>query len=903
MKGSFRLRLYRILKLHRGEERKTFIFLWLQVFLSASLGLLSSGIDPLYLKHDTGTIELFLLELFAPAGGWIGSSEPNVQLIPFLLLLGAVLLVCAGFVYSGFTDRSNKVVVFSWTVLSVILVCLASFIFWVVDYYGKPIPPIFSLLYTWRFVAGVFLLLIFWDLAQVYFDARQAKRLFPLMFGAGALGYAGGSLLVSPFAIMNALGAVFFFSAGFCIVSLYLCWKIRAGFQVVSPPRYREKTLKEEISEGLTILRENVFLRNLLFSTAVFGIAAGMIMVGYHAIIDTSIKTLSGAAGLMAFQRALATILEAVIVTQVLSQTRLGGALRIGIIIRIALLGIGLLAYLVSMIGVADFTRQIAMALLSPAVIASYAVLPSRFRGRVMALNTMVVAPAGMGIAALGILVFSGSMNLRVFLAFVAVALGIRLMSNQLVSRSYLHHLRNGFDRGQGFSASLVNSLGYVFIDETIIEQIVKDLSASDPSIQRYVWKILASGVKGKAEYEILKKYRPQPGSPPWSIWLVLAGRYDYRSISDEAEQAFTSNDQWVRLNARAAMMEGKADQVMAPQFKPEQGVLGKEDIEILEAMMLAKISPLVAVEAIWKNLAVETKRDLLHLFGRYPEEIPGLLPILADAAQDEALIPAVLSSLEGVDSIEPLFLMDCFENIPEKLRFDVVEYLSGVNSPKIGSFLTERFLHLSEVFVSQDQSGWKDSLRRQQTWRDSRNRELISFALALLRAPIKIDAEVREAGSRCAGEGIKTAACLYRGWRNGVVKTKDPCISLFSRFMGKQIEELVQLVLSCSGLSLKSAEERKLLHGSISDNGFSLPFIKGRILEVVESCLSKDVAVFAAAFLEDLSDAERDLRVFPFIRGFYITFRDLIELWFEDYSGEPGNPDRLLVEYFHTII
>ena len=565
MTGNLRLRFYRILKLHRGEERKTFVFLGLQVALSVSIGLLSSGIDPLYLKHETGAFELLLLDVFSPAGGWIGASEPNVQLIPFLLLLGAVLLICAGVVYAGFTDRSNKIVLFSWVVFIAILVCLASFVVWIMDYYGSQVPAIFSLLYTWRFVAGVLLLMIFWDLAQVYFDARQAKRLFPIIFGAGALGYAGGSLLVSPFAVAGALGAVFFLAAGCCLVSLFLCRKIRTGFRVVSPPRYREKTVKEEIVEGFDVLQKNVFLKNLLLSTVIFGIAAGLVMVGYHAFIDTSIQTLSGAAGIMAFQRALATILEAVIVTQVLSQTRLGGASRKGIIVKAVFLGFGLIAYLVSMVGVADFTRQIAMALLSPAVIASYAVLPSRFRGRVMALNTMVIAPAGMGAAALAVLVFSGSLNVRIFLSLIVVALGARLLSNQFVSRSYLRNLRNEYSRGQGFSAVLADEFGNVFSDETMLESMTKDLSSAEPSICRYAWHRLTARVSSKADYEVLVKYRPETGSPAWPLWLTLAGKYDYDSVAEEVEQALTSDDRLVRLNALAAMIAGGGIRVSLP--------------------------------------------------------------------------------------------------------------------------------------------------------------------------------------------------------------------------------------------------------------------------------------------------------------------------------------------------
>jgi len=902
MIGGIRLRLYKVLKLHRGEERKTLLFLLIHLCLSASLGLLSSAIDPLYLKHRTGNIEFFLLRYFEPSGSWIEAADPNVRLIPFLLLFGAVLLVCIGIVYSGFTDRSDKALLFSRTMVSVVTVCLVSFVLWLLDRFDKPVPLMFSLLYTWRFVAGVFLLMIFWDLAQVYFDARQAKRLFPLMFASGAVGYAGGSILVSPFAAVEALGVVFFLAMGFCVASDYLLRKVRQGFCVVSPPRYREKTLKAEISQGFDILRENEFLRNLLLSTALFGIAAGFIMMTYHAVIDRAIRSLSGAAGFMAFQRAVATILEAVIVTQVLSQTRPGGASGKGILIKAVLLSFGLVAYVASMIGVADFTRQIAMALLSPAVLTSYAVLSSWFRGRATAINTLVVAPAGMGAAALFVLVLSGRLNLHIFIGIVILALILRLLSNNLVSRSYLRHLRRGFEAEHDPAASLTGVMEEVLGDEVTLKKLLEALSSSEPPVCRYVWKTLASRVRGQADFSVLARYRPDEDSPAWPDWLVLAGRYDYPSIREETRRALESHNRSVRISARAAAFAGGAS--FPALDPPVDGILTGDMTETLEAvLMVPGMSAEQYLEPLWEKLSLEGRRDVLIILSKYPREVNDFVPLLGRAVSEEVLLPSVLSCLERARNVEPEFLIQHFNTLPRKFRADVITYLSEVQSADISRFLSKRFLARAVEFITPDQAGWQDSLTRQKTWYRYSNNELLSLALALLRSPVRIAPEVKEMGLLCEEEGIKTAACLYRAWRNGKTETVDPCFSLVDRMMKNHIEGLVRLVAACAGLGLTSVDQRELLHGTVSDIGFTSCFMRGKVLEAIESCLPRRTADFIAAFLEDLTEEERELRIFSCIRGFYISFRDLISLWYEAPPGDEGAAEDMVIEHFYSVL
>jgi len=115
-------------------------------------------------------------------------------------------------------------------------------------------------LYFWSGVFGLVLVAEFWLLANDLFDAREAKRLFPII-GAGAIlgGLAGGAVpgwLAKPLGAGNLLYIV----AAELVLSAFLshlAWKRRR------PEVQREvkEAPQPKLAEGLAILRKNRYVR------------------------------------------------------------------------------------------------------------------------------------------------------------------------------------------------------------------------------------------------------------------------------------------------------------------------------------------------------------------------------------------------------------------------------------------------------------------------------------------------------------------------------------------------------------------------------------------------------------------------------------------------------------------
>ena len=115
-------------------------------------------------------------------------------------------------------------------------------------------------LYFWSSVFGLILVAEFWLLANDLFDAREAKRLFPII-GAGAIlgGFVGGALsgwLAKPLGTYNLLYLV---AAGLVAASVlsHLAWQRRRP----EVQREAREAPPARFAEGLAILRRNRYVR------------------------------------------------------------------------------------------------------------------------------------------------------------------------------------------------------------------------------------------------------------------------------------------------------------------------------------------------------------------------------------------------------------------------------------------------------------------------------------------------------------------------------------------------------------------------------------------------------------------------------------------------------------------
>lgn len=138
-------------------------------------------------------------------------------------------------------------------------------------------------LYFWSSIFGLVLVAEFWLLANDLFDAREAKRLFPLI-GAGAIlgGLCGGALasgLAKPLGTYNLLYLV---AAGLVTASLlsHLAWRHRrpeVGHELkeAPPPRF---------AAGLAILRRNRYVRLIAMMLVCMTVAYTIVQWQYKGI-------------------------------------------------------------------------------------------------------------------------------------------------------------------------------------------------------------------------------------------------------------------------------------------------------------------------------------------------------------------------------------------------------------------------------------------------------------------------------------------------------------------------------------------------------------------------------------------------------------------------------------------
>jgi ATP/ADP translocase len=164
--------------------------------------------------------------------------------------------VVAGFVVSAFTRwtdgvRRDRLMLVTNGLIAVTLVAMAPGL-------RAGWPWLTWALYFWSAVFGLIIVAEFWLLANDLFNAREAKRLFPLI-GAGAIlgGVVGGAL---PGWLAKSLGSanmLYIVGVELLLASLtaHLAWRRRPA--EVEPTARRSPSF----AQGLTLLRRNSYLR------------------------------------------------------------------------------------------------------------------------------------------------------------------------------------------------------------------------------------------------------------------------------------------------------------------------------------------------------------------------------------------------------------------------------------------------------------------------------------------------------------------------------------------------------------------------------------------------------------------------------------------------------------------
>jgi MFS family permease len=878
---ALRLTVSKALKIYRGEESRTLSFFLLHVLLSLLIGMISTVVDPLFIKHSSG-----------------GAS--------FLLYgLSAVLLGSLGILYAGITDRYDKRKVFTMVLYISFGVCFAGSVLLLLQDFVVEIPFLFPGLFIWRFIIGIILLMVFWDLAPFYFDARQGKRLFPLLAMGGAVGYSGGSFIVAPLALIFPFGVQLFIIALLTLFCAAGFRYIRRTYPILDSPRYREKSVASEVKEGFRVFRANSFLRAVGWNTIIFGLFSGLIIFTYNSVVNARSATGADAAGFMGLQRAGATILQAVVLTKVMSQSVLGGRHKKELATKIFFFILGIAAFAVSMVGVADFTRQIEIALMSPAAMAAFAFLPSRYRGRVMVLNNLVVAPLGILLASIFVFALSSFVNPLWFIYPIGALMAARLVFNFILNRRYMALLSESLLSESRLNlARIEENTGSILRNEDLLRRLHGEMDKQSMSVRVFVIGRLAKSAETFEDINRLEPFFMDPSESLQALWIGTLARIQYDRYEMEIRNGMESPFREVRTVSRLAVLRylqktGKTEEFSAiigefrEKFETALSTGSSEEFEeALELLLRLELETGKSIiEPDWAAMGDEKKRIFLRALGRNPNA--HYFPLLVDKLQDETYRSLAVAGLKKMD--EALLL----NNKGIWADFSFREKLC----------LLREFKDSHRVFTRDESSDLVRAMIRRENGSDKepegtlevlhrRGRDLIEAALLVLSDTAPIPGDL----SGLAEEEKERFTSLYPYLFLLMLNSSgqgEKAYPLLQKMVNEQLKDLSLLVLCLSSLGFAKVEDRVFAGSICRELGDRTAIAQQNALEFIETKIAGPAKMFLLLYFENLTPEEKRIRLKPLLKNTPLNYKRGIALWHGYFSRAE---DKIAEEIFASF-
>ena len=882
--NTFRLKIYALIGLHRGEEQRVLAFLGLQLIISIIIGLLSTGIDSMFLEHDLDVYEQNFVSIVEETFEIEPSAAGQGQLSAALLSVSAIILMIGGFWYAGFTDRIDKRKI---GLVGVAVFSLVSLVFGlgiIIDKGGVSVPFLYSAMYIFRFLAGIFLLVTFWDTVNLFFDPRESRRLFPLVAIGGSLGYAVGCLLVIPIELLFSTQWVLFFTAALGIVVFISFKRLQNKYIIVTAPRYRNTSGFKEIREGLVQMARNPFLRVVAVSTIIFGLLSGLVMFGYNSIVS-ELGTKNASVSFIALQRAGVTLLQAFIITRLMSQTGVGKkSLKEGIILQSIVLFLGFVVYAFSMVAIADFTRQVEIALMSPAFLSSLMVIPIRYRGRAMSLNNLVVAPLGMAIASIAVYLLKTRIALSILIYPLVFLLLLRFAFNFIVSKQYLRYIRESFSRKQRIP--LENILEQdVFKNKEILQSLMKSASSEDKSLKALIWGKLADKAVKKEDFYFLNTWKPEETDVMYASWLYTAGRLDYQNNIEHIQNGKNSAISEIRLAAREILSQNDAGELKKIREHSKQILSGEESGKYEETEILFRLKDddfFKWLEKNWSKVSENHHKPLFSILRKHPECFSKKM--FEQVLHGKTLEPGLLRKYASMHDVHPDELSAVYDGLSE--TNSKKEFLHGVsarNDEELDNWMVQKLTSSLNDLISSEQNTWHPSMRRQLVWSGEGNQVLITLSSLILKRNYPHTAQFTDLIEKARKEMIKTICCVYLAYIDSLHLKESRYYPLLEKWFGRDIKELLQQLLLISAFSLKLADHRFAIRAIAKGIGGETIMSIRRHHDEIIGLLDPAVRAIFLSLTEDSSFDERAVNLKRFVRGFYISFKELVSIYEEE--------------------
>jgi len=868
--ASLRLWLSGAMKIHRGEESRVAAFFLLHFVLSVVIGMISTVVDPLIVSGGT-------------------TSESII-----LYVLAALVLLGVGLLYAGITDRIDKRRLFGFSLMVSSGFCFLVGLLLLFHDYVLHLPSfvytlfvwLFVSLFVWRFVMGIILLLIFWDLAPFYFNGRQGKRIFPLLATGGAVGYSTGALVVLPLSHFLPLSFRFLVIALVTLLGLLTLRFIRSHYSLLDSPRYRRNSVRAEIQEGVQSLVANSFLRAVAWNTFVFGMVAGLIILSYNSIIGERIQGSGTTAGIMGFQRAGASLLQAVVLTKVMSQSALGSSHTKELAKQLFFFTLGVVAFAVSMVGVADFTRQIEIALMSPAAMAAFAFLPTQYRGRVMVLNNIVVASLGILAGSLVVLALSRYVDALWFIYPIAVLMVVRLVLSFVLNRRYVTLLAESLVSNNRLNLKrLEENTGSILSDPELCSRLLSATKSQNPSTQVYVIGRLAESAQTAEDIERIEPFFSIAGADRAelaALRIECLARVDVEHYSSEITQATSSKHADVRIAGRLALLYNtyrhdelnlftKEKERLQAEFAQGAGLNPEGFRELSELLLRVEVKTGHAIVEVDLNtmnaMNSESQAIFVSVLADHPS--PHHCALLLQLIHVEPFQSLAVKGLKGIP--EPFLLTrtsELFElSLPQTLH--VLQDLRDTH-PTLIRHLAETLLTelLSTALLAPDIKNDLSTVEPALSLLHRSGEAVRVSALQVLSDATGIPAALQHQAASAVGvlsELFPDLLHLRYIWLPSVGSRYSP---LLRKLIDEQLRQLAVLILSLNSLARANESQRATSYAICSELARPNTSPRQSALEFIETAVENPTKRYILLFFEPLTDAEKRVRLRPVFRN-----------------------------------
>lgn len=618
-----------------------------------------------------------------------------------------------------------------------------------------------------------------------------------------------------------------------------------------------------EVREGVSIFWHNPFLRVVGWNTILFGVLAGLIVFTYNAIVTARTAGTEEAAELIGLQRAVVSILQATVFTKVMSQSAVGGRSRSSLIQQSAFLLLGTIAFAISMVGVADFTRQIEVALMSPAAIAAFAFLPARYRGRVMVLNNLGAVAVGIIISTTAVATIAPFVDPLWFVYPIAALMLARIVFGVFLNRRYTALLSQDIVSERKFNLSKIDeNAGNILRNEDLFSRIAAEIDQQSESVRVFVLGRLARAVETPEDVRRAAPLFENASPDLQGRWIETISRVSFERYKEQIEAVYDSEVAEIRKAARLETLQQLWNSGSIDAFRrriafivDEYTIALKQQSEnyreLLELIVRVEIATgETIVDFGWESLTDPQRFVLLDTLADFPS--PRHYTLLKMLLTDEDYSSAALTA---VASLPPDHLIESradWKTIPLYAR---IELLRALNDEILRR---EEGLDLLIEYLSEECDPLELVI--------ARGGMIVEIAMVVLSDPAPLPVVAQKSVRRAIEVASKALPHLLQ-FRFAAEDIDSSQRSLARRLATEYIGNAASIVLILSSLLFQKEDDRRFAYSVCQELTERSVVVQNNALEFIESRFSGELKTYLLTIYEPMTFEEKRQRLSQLVR------------------------------------